>query len=757
MASGKVGAGAAQAPLFEDGPGPVALLEQAAEGALQAVIERVTYTSPESGWSVLTIRYGNGQVGKAVGSMLEPCEGEALALHGEWVEDGKWGRQFKFTSYIPQLPANADQAKAYLSSAKIKGISKTLAAAIVDHFGDDTLRILEEDIGRIIEVPGIGRKRLAQIAEGWAETTKQRAIAIALAEVGASTSLATAIWEEFGADGAALIKSNPYALTRARGVGFATCDKIAVAFLGWEKSDPRRISAGLAHTIEGAQGEGHCYLPVADLVEAAARLLGVAVDEAVAALGQAVEEERIVIDGKRAYTAQMHYLEGDLAQHLRRLARANVIAPSAAQMRAIDKLLAERGLTKEQEQAVRGVLTNALTVLTGGPGVGKSHTVAAIAAVAGVCRWQIALCAPTGRAARRMEELAEGAQAATVHRLIGLGRGEGGGARFDPDEPMRIDLLVCDESSMLDVSLARHLVRAIKRGARVLLVGDIDQLPSVGPGSVLRDVIDSKQASVTSLTQIFRQKADSGIVQVAHQINAGHLPSLEGWPDLHFWPVESPDKAADGVVAMVCERIPARFGTDYRDIQVLAPQRKGSCGVVALNARLQARLNPGTGVEYDASIGDERIVYRPGDRAMVIKNNYDKGPDTGLGPTGVFNGTPARIMSVNPDPGKDEAAVTIETDEGHTIAYLAKEVKELALAYAITIHKSQGSQYPCVVIPVTMQSYRMLVRNLLYTGITRAQARVVLVGHPRAIAKAVETVDAVERHTGLADRLAAAA
>lgn len=748
-----------QPKLFETGPSKVGLLESAAEGALKAIIERVTFASADTGWAVLRIRYDGTKEGTAVGSMLDPCEGEIVALHGEWVEEGKWGRQFKFDSYVPQLPSNADQARAYLASGRIPGIGKTLAADIVNYFGDQTLHVLEDDIGRLIEVPGIGPKKLKKITEGWAETAKQRMIAIALAEVGASTALAVPIWEAFGADGATLIKSNPYALTKARGIGFTICDKIA-AFLGWERTDPRRLSAGLAHTIETAQSDGHCYLPVDTLVERAVTLLGVRPDRCAGALDAAVAEERLVVEGDRAYTRQMHYLETDLAVQLRRLAETTVVSPSPPQQREIEKLLSEKGLTEEQEQAVRSVLSQSLTVLTGGPGVGKSHTVATVAEAAEICRWHVVLCAPTGRAAKRMSELAGGADAATVHRLIGLGKGEDGGARFNPEEPLAADLVVCDESSMLDVSLARHLVRALKRGTRVLFVGDIDQLPSVGPGSVLRDVIDSGCAGVTSLTQIFRQKAGSGIVQVAHAVNDGRIPELGGWSDLHFWPTPEPDTAADRVVEMVCERIPAKFNTEpgkltARDIQVLTPQKKGSCGVAALNARLQARLNPGTGVEFDASIGDDRVVYRVGDRVMVVKNNYEKGPDNGAGPAGVFNGTPARVIAVDPEAGKDDAAVTIETDEGHAIGYTPKEVKaDLMLAYAITVHKSQGSQYPCVVIPVTMQSYKMLVRNLVYTAITRAQSRVVLVGSPRAIAKAVKTVDAIKRHTGLAERLA---
>lgn len=716
-----------------------------AQTTLQGRIEHVRSTSAETGWAVLVVAYDQGATGTAVGSMLTPHAGETVVLHGRWSEHARWGWQFQFDSYTLELPQDAAQAEAYLASGRIRGIGKTTARAICDHFGDQTLQILQDDIGRLEEVPGIGPKKRATISESWTEMVHQHAVAIALTSVGAPAGLAVPIWDEFGANGAKLITDNPYALTRAKGVGFATCDKIADR-LGWERGDPRRVSAGLAHTIETAQGQGHCYLPVADLLKSASELLETPASTCGDAIALAVAEERLVIEDERAYTTQMHYLERDLAEHLDRLASAVAVRPSASQTERIDRLLEQRNLTPEQAQAVRGVMAHPLAVVTGGPGVGKSHTIAVIAEAARQCRWQVGLCAPTGRAAQRMSELAEGAPAATVHRLIGLGAGEGGQTRYTPETPLSVDLLICDESSMLDVSLARHLVRAVRTGARVLFVGDVDQLPSIGPGSVLADLIASGRAHVTALTQIFRQVEGSGIIQVAHTVNAGTLPSFKGWDDLHLWGTDDPHRAAAYVEAMVCEHLP-RIGVDPEQVQVLTPKRGGSCGVAALNRRLQARLNPGRGREYVLTLGEETVAFRPGDRAMVIKNNYEKGAE------GVFNGTPVRVVEVDPEPGKEQPAVVVETEEGETIPYLAAEVKELALAYAVTIHKSQGSQYPCVVIPVTMQAYTMLVRNLLYTAITRARQRVVLVGDPRAIAKAVTTVDALRRHTGLAGRL----
>ena len=723
---------------------PSAPADQAAT-ELQVRIDRVRSESAETGWAVLAVSYGPGATGTAVGSILQPHRGQTLVLYGRWTEHPRWGWQFQFQSYAPDLPRDASQAEAYLASGSIRGIGKVTARNIVAHFGDATLQILETDIGRLDEVPGIGPKKVATIVQGWADMSQQHAVAIALTSVGAPASLAVAIWNEFGADGAKLITDNPYALTKAKGVGFATCDKIADR-LGWEHTDRRRLSAGLAHTLREAEGDGHCYLPVSELVDAASALLGIPAATCGDAIDLAVEEQRLVIDGERAYTTHMHYLERDLAEHLDRIVSTPAVRPSDSQAKQIDRLLAERNLTEEQAQAVRGVMSHTLSVVTGGPGVGKSHTIAVIAEAARQCRWKVALCAPTGRAAQRMSELAEGELAATVHRLIGLGAGEGGQTRYTPETPLSVDLLICDESSMLDVSLARHLVRAVRTGARVLFVGDVDQLPSIGPGSVLADLIASGRAQVTALTQIFRQVEGSGIIQVAHTVNAGTLPSFEGWDDLHLWGTEQADRAAAYVESMVCQHLP-RIGVAAEEIQVLTPKRGGVCGVAALNRRLQERINPGSGREYVLTLGNETVAFRPGDRAMIVKNNYDKGVD------GVFNGMPVRVVDVDPEPGKEEPAVVVVTEEEETIPYLASEVKELALAYAITIHKAQGSQYPCVVIPVTMQAYPMLVRNLLYTAITRAQQRVVLVGDRRAIAKAVLTDHVLKRYSGLADRL----
>lgn len=712
-------------------------------GAVTAEITRVRFAAEDTGWAVLGVRI-EGEETVAVGTMLGPHPGDIVKLHGEWTMHPSHGHQFKFTSYEPQLPTDAAQAEAYLASGRIPGIGASTARAIVAHFGDRTLQILEDAIDRLEEVPGIGPKKRRLITEGWAETAQQRAIAIALAAVGASTSHAYALWEAFGADGAKMVTANPYALTRARGVGFVTCDQIA-ARLGWSETDPRRLSAGLAHTLDQAQQDGHCYLPESKLLKGASELLGVEAPTCQDALDLAVAEKRLVIDGDACYTDRMHYIESDLAAQLARLSAETVTPPSALQREKIEKLLDTRGLTREQEQVVLAVLRGALTVLTGGPGVGKSHTIGTVVLAAQICRWRLALCAPTGRAAQRMSELADGYPAATVHRLIGYGQGEDGDPAYNPEAPLEADLVICDESSMLDVSLARHLMRAVATGSRVLFVGDIDQLPSVGPGSVLRDLIASGKAPTVSLTQIFRQGADSGIVQVAHAVNAGRRPALTGWSDLHLWSTDQPEAAARMVEAMVCEHLPRAFGIQPGDVQVLAPQKKGSCGVHALNRRLQARINPGTGLQVESQIGGETVVFRPGDRAMIVQNNYDKGAQ------GVFNGTPVKVLAVDPDDRK--RAVVVATDDGETVVYESGELRQLALAYAVTIHKSQGSQYPCVVVPFTMQAFKMLVRNLLYTAITRAQARVVLVGDPKAIDQAVRTEDALKRYTGLALRL----
>lgn len=710
-------------------------------------ITGLRFTNADTHWAVLSVTDGKRD-GCAVGVMLDPQVGQNVTLVGEWITAPKYGQQFKFDTYEPELPSNAEQAEAYLASGIVKGIGPATARAIVNHFGDQTLHILNEDIERLQDVPNIGKKKLALIREGWEETTAQRALAIALTGVGASAALAGAIWNAFGADGVKIIHEQPYALTKARGVGFKICDQIAFK-LGWSRTDPRRLAAGLAYTLEKAEQSGHCYLPVPDLIEFAAEELGVHALGVTDAMALAVEDDHIVVDQERAYTPRLYYVETDLAHQLSRIALAPLAKLQDAEAAKVAELVAEESLTDEQASVVDRVVAAPLVVLTGGPGVGKSHTVKTVVEVADLLGWRVALCAPTGRAAQRMSELADGFPAMTVHRLLGIG-GEGG-CDFDEDNPLLVDLLVCDETSMLDVSIARLLARAIRTGTRVLFVGDRDQLPSVGPGAVLSDLIASGLAPTVALTQIFRQKEGSGIVQVAHAINAGRIPELAGWDDLHYWPTPKPEPedrdvlfawVADRVVDMVVRHIPAKFSVPSTDIQVLVPQQKGSCGRIALNSRLQDAINPRTGPQYETTVNGVATAFRVGDRAMVIKNNYDKD---------VFNGTPVRVVAVNPEGGKN--AVTIRTEDGQEVVYEASEVHELSLAYAITIHKSQGSQYPCVVMPVVTQAYKMLLRNLLYTGVTRAQDRVVLIGQGQAIAKAIRTKDTSVRFTGLEQRL----
>lgn len=720
-----------------------ALEEQDPEGPHQVkvAINLVRYTAAETGWSVLRVSGEDNEEFTAVGVMLNPTAGDSVTLHGTWHDDTKWGKQFKFEGYVPELPSNPAQIEAYLGTGRIKGIGKGVAGALVDYFGERTLEVLDTAPERITEVPGIGPKKAKLIREGWADpdVVAQRAIAMALISVQAPAGLAPAIWDEFGGGGAAVITEEPYSLTRARGVGFTTCDKIARA-LGWPTTDPRRLAAGLVYALDEAQKNGHCYLPVADLVDYAADLLEVAPEGVKDAVQLAVDTEQIIVDAARAYTPRLHYIETDLAYHLHRVAAAALPKLSDEQQANVDALVAEAGLTEEQASVVAEVIAAPLVVLTGGPGVGKSHTVGTVVKAAALLGWKTMLCAPTGRAAQRMSELADGAEARTIHRLLGIG-GEAG-AEYHQDAPLDVHLLICDETSMLDVTIARLLMRAVEEGTRVLFVGDRDQLPSVGPGAVLADLILSGIAPMVALTRIFRQGKDSGIVQVAHAVNDGRLPELRGWEDLHYWPSETPEQAAQQVLDMVVNRIPARFGIDRADIQVLVPQRKGSCGMVELNARLQEAINPRADAEYVAQVAGAQVAFRPGDRAMVNKNNYDKN---------LFNGTPVRVVAVDPEGGDN--AVTVRTEDGQEAVYAAKEVHQLGLAYAITIHKSQGSQYPCVVMPVTKQAWTMLVRNLLYTGITRAQSRVVLIGQGAAIAKAIRTKDTATRFTGLAERL----
>jgi exodeoxyribonuclease V alpha subunit len=719
---------------------------------LDAVLERLTYVNEETGYTVARVATGRGSdLLTVVGALLGAQPGESLRLRGWWSSHPQYGRQFEVVSYTTVLPATIQGIRRYLGSGLIKGIGPVFAERIVDHFGEDTLRVIEEEPGRLVEVPGLGPKRTAKITAAWVEQKAIKEVMVFLQGVGVSTSIAVRIYKKYAEKSIDVVKTEPYRLAAdVWGIGFKTADTIAQA-VGIPHDSPERVKAGLQYTLSQATDNGHCYLPADQLVAEATKILDVPGGLAARCLDDLVAEEGVVResfperDEQAIYLVPFHRAELSLANSLLALLRDRADRmPHFAGVdwgKALAWLKARTGtdLAAEQEQAVRLALTSKVAVLTGGPGCGKSFTVRSIVELAAAKRAKILLVAPTGRAAKRLAELT-GQPAATVHRLLKLQ--PGGEASYDRDNPLDVDLLVVDEASMLDLILANKLVKAVPPGAHLLLVGDVDQLPSVGAGEVLRDLLAADSIPRVRLTKVFRQAADSGVVSNAHRINAGRPPVLDGMRDFFLFPCDDTEAAAELTVDVAYTRIPAKFGLDpRRDIQVLAPMHRGAAGAGALNTLLQQRLTPAREGAPERRAGGR--VFRIGDKVTQIRNNYDKGQ------AGVFNGTLGVVTALD----TDEQTLTVRTDEDETIGYDFDELDELAHAYAMTIHRSQGSEYPAVVIPLTTSAWMMLQRNLLYTAITRAKKLVVLVGSRRALAAAVRTVGAGRRHTALTHRL----
>ncbi|ROO52990.1 exodeoxyribonuclease V alpha subunit [Micromonospora sp. Llam0] len=725
---------------------------------LEAVLERITYANEETGYTiarVATERSGTDLL-TVVGSLLGVQPGESIRLVGRWGSHPKYGRQFEVHSYTTVLPATVQGIERYLGSGLIKGIGPKMAGRIVAHFGADTLRIIEEEPGRLVEVPGLGPKRTSLIAKAWIEQQAIKEVMIFLQGVGVTTSLAVRIYKKYGDASISIVRNEPYRLAAdVWGIGFKTADTIAQA-VGIPHDSPERIKAGIQYTLSEAADNGHCYLPEPNLCTDAAGILGVAVELVRDALTALVAEEGVVreavpnptSDGSTipaVYLVPFHRAECSLAGSLLRLLhhRADRLSAFADVDwgRALAWLRAGTGadLAPEQEQAVRLALTSKVAVLTGGPGCGKSFTVKSIITLAAAKGAKIVLAAPTGRAAKRMTELT-GHPAATVHRLLQLR--PGGDPTYDRDNPIDADLIVVDEASMLDLILANKLVKAVAPGAHLLLVGDVDQLPSVGAGEVLRDVLAAPAVPQVRLTRIFRQAQESGVVVNAHRINAGEQPRTDGMADFFLFAADEPEAVAGLVVDIVARRIPRKFRVPARDIQVLSPMHRGPAGAGNLNTALQEALAPPRDDRPERRHGAR--VFRINDKVIQIRNNYDKGT------AGVFNGTIGVVTAVS----TEERKLTVRTDEDEDIEYEFDELDELQHAYAITVHRSQGSEYPAVVIPVTMSSYTLLQRNLLYTAVTRAKKLVVLVGSRKAIAIAVRTAGAGRRHTALTHRLA---
>ena len=735
--------------------------------SLSGSIERITYYNPENGYSVVRLRpersskanaaaVGRDGLVTVTGNLPELSPGEHLRLSGQWISHPKHGLQFQVEVCEQTLPATVAGVRRYLGSGLIKGIGPRLAERIVARFGSQTLDIIENHPERLLEVPDIGSKRSQQIAAAWEEQKQVKEIMLFLHGHGVSTNLAIKIYKQYGELALQVVQNDPYRLARdIFGVGFKTADKIARA-LGLPSDHPSRIEAGVIYTLQEMNDAGHVYMPFAELVERAAGLLELAKENIPAGIKRLLGHGRVVQEylpspagGESGESEQAIYLalyyeaETGTAEHLRRLAGSRALPGLAVQPR-LDLFKGQDQLSAEQRSAVEMSLAAPVSILTGGPGTGKTTCMQSLLAALDEARKRYALASPTGRAAKRLSE-ATGKPASTIHRLLGYAPGEG--FKYNAANPLPVDFLVVDEASMLELTLAQHLLKALRPGTHLLLVGDVDQLPSVGAGDVLRDVISSGLVPVTRLETIFRQAAGSLIITNAHRINQGHMPLYQpasgsapggAAPDFFLFPAESPEEAANWVIDVVCERIPRKFGLDPKDqVQVLAPMYRGACGVNALNEKLQATLNPAHPQKA------EKLLYgqllRVGDKLMQISNNYDKD---------VFNGDIGMLVSL--DPVGHSLAVSFD---GRQVTYDWSKADQLVLAYAVSVHKSQGAEFPCVVIPLVTQHYLMLQRNLLYTAITRAKALCVLVGSRRAIGIAVRNNAVSRRYTALSWRL----
>lgn len=737
---------------------------------LVATVERITYYNEENGYTVAQVTpEGRDYTVTAVGSLLEVSPGESLRMHGQWALHPRYGRQFQVERYATILPATVAGIEKYLGSGLIKGIGPVTARRIVRRFKLDTLRIVEEEPQRLREVLGVGKHRVALIEKAWEEQKAIKEVMLFLQSHNVSTSHAVKIFRTYGDASIDVVRHNPYRLARdIHGIGFLTADKIARE-LGLAHDSPQRVQAGVAYTLSQMADDGHVFAPRGELVYESARMLDVApalVADGIEALA-ASQEVRVeplaypeVREGWRegrpdqppaelredgvVYLPPFYHGEIGVANRLRTIlnvARSRLGFYREANLeRVFDHLARQRGLTLNEGQraAVRMALTHKVTVLTGGPGTGKTTAVRTVIRLLEARGYSYALAAPTGRAAKRLAE-ATGREAKTIHRLLEFKPQAGFRFQRNEENPLEADMVIVDETSMLDLLLANSLLKAVHPESHLLLVGDVDQLPSVGAGNVLHDIIDSGVVAVMRLSEIFRQAEGSLIVENAHRINRGEMPAFSrAATDFFLFPAEDAEQAADLVVDLVQKRIPDRFGFDpLEEIQVLSPLHRGAAGVGALNRRLQEALNPPGQAKPERRRGAQ--VFRVGDRVMQVRNNYEKE---------VFNGDMGRILALD----AVNQVLTAQID-GQAVEYDFSELDELIHAYAVSVHKSQGSEYRAVVLPVLTQHYVMLQRNLLYTAVTRAKELVVLVGNRRAIAIAVGNDKIGERHTALDVRL----
>ena len=702
---------------------------------LRCVVERITYQNPENGYSVLKVKVkGYNDLVTLVGNLLEVPVGSVLLCRGEWKVDKRYGSQFVAATWEETMPATVYGIEKYLGSGLVKGIGPRFARAIVQRFGTETIDIIETEIERLYEVPNIGRKRVAKIRESWEKQKDIKNVMLFLQGYGVSTAYAAKIYREYGKESIDKVRENPYRLADdIWGIGFKTADGIA-AKMGYEKEDPRRCRSGILYTLGQLSDEGHVYAGEEQLVKTAGQLLEAGETAIRDTLAGMLQAEDLILDKDAIYLPPFYHAECGTSRRLRDLAESTgrslfdgLFDPSS--------LTAETGIEYDEVQlaAIRQAVTSKVMVLTGGPGTGKTTTTQGIIAALKKAGLRVLLAAPTGRAAKRMSE-ATGMEAKTIHRLLEYNPQDG--YKRNDENPLEGDALIVDECSMIDILLMNNLLKAVPVGMRLVFVGDIDQLPSVGAGNVLRDIIDSQRIPVVRLVRIFRQAQKSRIVMNAHTINQGRFPDTSNGRDTDFFFMreDDPERAAETIVRLVKERLPRAYRESPDRIQVLTPMQRGVVGAANLNLLLQQALNPS-----GPSLGRGGYTYRQGDRVMQLRNNYDKD---------VFNGDLGYIREVD----TEDRMLTVDFD-GKKVEYDVTELDELTLAYATTIHKAQGSEYPIVVMPVLMTHFVMLQRNLIYTGITRAKKICVLIGAMKALAYAVRNVSVLKRNTSLRERL----
>ena len=704
---------------------------------LRCVVEHITYQNQENGWSVMKVKVkGYDNLVTLTGSLLDVPVGSVLLVDGDWRVDPRYGQQFVAQSWTEVMPATIYGIEKYLGNGLIKGIGPVYAKAIVSRFGLETIDVIENDIERLLEVPRLGRKRMEKIRESWEKQKDIKEVMVFLQGYGVSTAFAAKIYRKYEKDSIAKVKENPYQLADdIWGIGFKTADGIA-SKMGYEKNDPRRCRSGILYTLNELAEEGHVYAEPEQLVDAAVKLLDAGESPVRQALASMIEANDVVSDNEVIYLSPFYHAENGSAKRLQSLLSDTSLfnADIAAEPEA--KYGDKPGdivYDEVQLAAIQKALDSKVMVLTGGPGTGKTTTTQGIIAAFKARHMSILLAAPTGRAAKRMTE-ATGMEAKTIHRLLEYNPMDG--YKRNDANPLDGDALIVDECSMIDILLFYNLMKAIPSNMRLILVGDIDQLPSVGAGNVLRDIIDSQQIPVVRLTRIFRQAQSSRIVMNAHAINAGQFPNIKNGLDTDFFFIgqEDADDIVKLIIGLVRDRLPKKYGYPAKEIQVLTPMQRGTVGAGNLNIELQNALNPS-----GPSLARGGYTFRQGDKVMQIRNNYDKN---------VFNGDIGYITAVD----TNERTLSV-TFDNRVVEYDITELDEIVLAYAVTIHKSQGSEFPVVVMPVTMKHFVMLQRNLIYTGITRAKKICVLVGTTKALAYAIKQNTVTKRNTKLKERL----